>query len=589
MAPQVDVVNSVPAGSLLRFGPFEIDPKSGELRRQGTPVRLQPQPFKVLALLVSKAGHLVSREEIQKQVWTDDTFVDFDQGLNYCIRQIRAVLCDDADKPEFIETVPRRGYRFVASVEELSPPASSVARRVMLTVLPFENLSGDEAEEYFSDGLTDEMIAQLGRVNPQRLGVIARTSAMKYKHTNKSIDEIGRELGVSYVLEGSVRRSANRVRVTAQLIQVSDQTHLWAQSYDRNMGEMLSLQSELAQAIAGGIRVQLTPQEQVRLASLRPINADAYEAYLKGRYFWNRRTRESLDRSISCFRRALEIDPGYAAAYAGLADAYLTQFDYNYLPPHDAFNLANPVVQHALTLDDMLAEPHTSLGHLRLHEFKWTAAEEQFKRAIELNPGYGTAHYYYGNLLAALGRWDEAFAEAQRALGLDPMSPNTRQNQLFIFHLARHYDDALAQAREIIALDPTYLAIHYYVGLIYERLGKYEKAIAAFQKVGAKGSRGATVLAAIGYTYAIAERRDEALKVLQRLEEVSTREYVSTYDLALVSFALGEPDRAFALLSKAYDDHSSFLPFLNVDARLEGVRSDPRFEELVRRLRFPGG
>ena len=457
----------------------------------------------------------------------------------------------------------------------------------MLAVLPFENLSGDEEQEYFSDGLTEEKIAQLGRVNPQRLGVIARTSAMRYKHTDKGVDAIGRELGVSYVLEGSVRRSATRVRVTAQLIQVSDQTHLWADTYDRSVGDMLTLQSELAQAIAAEIRVQLTPQEQGRLASLRPVNADAYEAYLKGRYFWNRRTRASLDDSVRSFGRALEIDSGYAPAYAGLADAYLTQLDYSYLPPRDAFALANRVLLEALTLDSALAEPHTSLGHLRLHEFKWTAAEQQFKRALELNPGYGTAHYYYANLLAALGRWDEAFVEAHRAVGLDPMSPNTRRNKLFIHYLARRYDEALAQANETVELDPTHLAVHYDFGLIYDRLGKYDEAIAAFQRVGSNWNRGATVLAALGRTYAVAGKRDEALGILKRLEETSSREYVSTYDLALLSLALGDKDRAFALFSKAYEDHSSFLPFIAVDARLDGLRSDPRFEELVRRMNFP--
>ena len=536
--------------SRLSFEAFELDLATGELRKGRTLIKLQPQPFKVLALLASRAGDLVPREEIQKQVWTDDTFVDFDQGLNYCIRQIRSALCDDAETPRFIETVPRRGYRFLPLVEELAPPpVPTVARRIMLAVLPFENLSGEGDQEYFSDGLTDEMIAQLGRINPQRLGVIARTSAMKYKHTNKSIDVIGLELGVAYVLEGSVRRGANRVRVTAQLIQVSDQTHLWAQSYDRSLGDMLALQGELAHAIAGEIRVQLTPQEQVRIATLRPIDSSAYEAYLKGRYFWNRRTRESLQKSVRCFEQAMEMDPSYAAAYAGLADAYLTQLDYNYLPPRDAFALANRAVVDALRLDDTLAEPHTSLGHLRLHEFNWTAAERQFKHAIDLNPGYGTAHYYYGNLLAALGRWDEAFAEAERALHLDPISPNTRQNRLFILYLARRYDEALEQANETIEIDPTYLAIYYYVGLICERQDRYSEAIEAFRKVGPRStSRGATVLAALGCAYANAGKRNEALKVLKQLEDVSSREYVSTYDLALLFLALGDTDRAFALL-----------------------------------------
>jgi serine/threonine-protein kinase len=263
--------------------------------------------------------------------------------------------------------------------------------------------------------------------------------------------------------------------------------------------------------------------------------------------------------------------------------------DYNYLPPRDAFALANPVVLQALALDDTLAEPHTSLGHLRLHEFKWTAAEEQFKRAIEVNPGYGTAHYYYGNLLAALGRFDDAVAEAQRALDLDPLSPNTRVNRLFTLYLARRYDEALAQVHETVEIDPHYVGVYYYLGLICERLGRYEDAIKAFQTMTPFARSGPTTLAGLGYVYAVAGRREEALNVLQRLEEVSTREYVSTYDLALLFLALGDTDRGFALLSKAYEDHSSFLPFIKIDARLDGVRSDPRLRELVRGMNFPAG
>jgi serine/threonine-protein kinase len=457
--------------------------------------------------------------------------------------------------------------------------------RVVLAVLPFQNLSGDEDQEYFSDGLTDEMITQLGRLNPQRLGVIARTSAMKYKHARKSIDVIGRELGAAYILEGSIRRGSSRVRVSAQLIQVSDQTQTWAESYEREIGDMLALQSDVAHAIASEIRVQLTPAERVRLARVQPVVPGAYEAYLKGRYFWNRRSRDSLEKSIRHFERAIDIDPKYAAAYAGLADAYLTQLDYNYLPPRDAFALANQAVLEALRLDDTLAEPHTSLGHLRLHQFDWTTAEQEFKRAIELNPGYGTAHYYYGNLLAAFGRFDEALVEANRALELDPMSPNVRQNRLFILYLARRYEQALEQLGDTIEIDPTYTAIHYYLGLIYERQGKYIDALAAFRRVSSTSqNRGATVLAAVVYTHAMAGDRAEALRALEQLQTVSGREYVSTYDLALLHHALGNTDEACALLLKAYDDHSSFLPFLNVDARFDVLRADPRVQALVRRM-----
>lgn len=576
----------MPVVSRVRFEAFDLDLATGELSKGDTPVRLQPQPLRVLMLLATRAGQLVSREQIQKEVWTDDTFVDFDQGLNYCIRQIRAALCDNAEMPRFIETVPRRGYRFLARVE---PVPAAVDERVMLAVLPFENLTGAAEQEYFSDGLTEEMISQLGRINPQRLGVIARTSAMRYKDTDKSIEVIGRELRVAYVLEGSVRRAGCRVRVTAQLIQVEDQAHLWAHSFERAVGDILTLQSEFAHAIATQIGVQLAPQAQVRLASPPFVHARAYEAYLRGRYFWKRRSREALQKSVQCFTEAIGIDPGYAPAYAGLADVYLTQLDYNYLSPRDAFALADQVLLDALRLDNTLAEPHTSLGHLRLHQFDWAAAARQFARAIELNPGYDTAHYYYGNLLAALGRFDEALAEANRALELDPLSANTRQNRLFILYLARRYDEAVEQVTEILEMDPAYTALYYYLGQVYERQGAYSQALEALHRVSPEPhNRGATVLAAIGYTYAQAGDREAATEVLEQLQGLSEREYVSSYDLALLHLALSDKDRAFARLSKAYDDHSSFLPFLNVDARFDEVRTDPRFEALVHRMNFPG-
>jgi len=574
--------------SSLRFDAFELDLAAGELRRRGAAIKLQPQPFKVLALLATRAGQLVTRAEIQKQIWTDDTFVDFEQGLNYCIRQIRAALDDRAKTPRFIETIPRRGYRFHAPVEAMPARPVSPSGRAMLAVLPFDNLSVAEREDYFSDGLTEEMIAQLGRVNPQTLGVIARTSAMRYKRTDKSIDTIGRELGVGFVLEGSVRRSANRVRVTAQLIQVSDQSHLWAETYEGSVGDMLTLQSDVAQKIALAIRVQLAPAERVRLAALRPLAPAAYEAYLKGRYCWNQRTRESLEKSVRCFTRAIDVAPEYAAAHAGLADAYLTQLDYNYLLPRDAFSLANRAVLEALRLDDTVAEPHASLGHLRLHEFNWRAAEQEFLRAIALNSSYGTAHYYYGNLLAAFGRFDEAVGEGQRALEIDPLSLNARQNLLFLFYLARRYDEALAQATEVVEIDPNYLGLQYSLGLVYERLGRFDEATAAFDRVSPAGIRpGSTIAAAAGLVRARAGARDEALHTLERLESLAVVEYVSSYDLALLSLAVGNADKAIAFLAKAIDEHASFVPYLNIDARLDPLRSDARFTAIVDRVKFP--
>ena len=587
---------SASAASMLRFGIFELDLKSGDLRKQGSPLKLQAQPFKVLVLLASHAGQLVTREEIQEHIWRGETFVDSEQGLNYCIRQIRAVLDDSAEAPRYIETLPRRGYRFLAPVEEVSrPQAPSAAGKVMLAVLPFDNLSGDRAQEYFSDGLTDEMITQLGRLHPQRLGVIARTSAMKYKHTGKGIGQIGRELAVQYVLEGSVRlsraesrgRAGHRVRITAQLIQVSDQTHLWAESYERDLGDILALQSDVAQAIANEIRIKLTPQEQARLASPRPVNPEAYEAYLKGRYLWNKMTQEALQKGIQWFEEAIQKDPGYAAAYAGLADCYLTLLDYGYLSPKEAMAHANRAAARALELDETLAEAHTSSAHVHLHEFAWLPAEKEFKRAIELNPSYATAHLYYASYLIALGRQQEAIAEAQRAQTLDPVSLMVESNFASAFYHARQYEQAIDRCRKALEMDTILPRPHYELGRVYEQKGMYAQAITAFRKAVVLSKRAPRYVAALGHAYGVAGKRSEALKLLNELKQRSRKNYISPYDFALLALGLGEKGQALAWLAKACEEHSSGLPFLKVDPRLDSLRSDRRFEDLLRRLNLP--
>jgi TolB-like protein/Tfp pilus assembly protein PilF len=568
--------------SRVRFGTFELDLTSGELRNTGVLVRLQPQPLKVLMLLASRAGQLVSRADIRKQVWPDDTFVDFDQGLNYCIRQIRAALCDDADTPRFVETVPRRGYRFRAPIQPVTP---SVPDRVMLIVLPFQNLSGDAEQEFLSDGLTEEMIAQAGRLNPQRLAVIARTSSMRYKNTDKSIDMIGRELGVSHALEGSIRRAGNRVRVTARLMDTANQTQRWSESFDRDLGDILAVQAEIAQAIAREVGVQLTPEERVRLSTPRALPSGAYEEYLKGRYFWKRRRNAALQESIEHFTRAIALEPSYASAYAGFADVHLTRLDYNHVAPREAFDLCGPLLIEALRLDDTRAEAHTSLGHLRLHQFDWEASQRQFVHAIAVNPGYEIAHYYYANLLAAFGRFDEALAEADRAVELDPLSANMRQNRAFVLYLARRYDAALHEIAATLELDPAYTGMYYDAGLVYERKSDYARALEAFRNVGPSQDRqGATVQAVIAYTLARTGDRDAALSAFREVEQIASREYVSPYEVALVHLALGHRETACALFETAYDRHASFVPFLGVDPRVDELRNDPRFLELLARL-----
>ena len=573
---------------VLSFGPFELDLGNSELRRAGAPVQLQPQPFRVLSLLVRNAGRVVPRDEIRADIWGPGTFLDFDQSLNYCIRQIRSALDDDVSAPAYIETRQRIGYRFIAPVA--AAPARTArpnADRIMLVVLPFVNLSGREEQDYFSDGLTEEMTTQLSRLNPERLGVIARSSAMRYKGRGETVEEIGRQLQVHYVLEGSVRRTNSRVRIAAQLIDVNDQTHVWAESYERDLGDVLALQSDVAQVVAGEIQVKLGSRERTRLVHARRIGPRALDAYLKGRYFWNKRSRDALEKSIECFRDAVGQDARYAEAYAGLADCYLRMLDFNHMRAPEAIALARTATDTALELDDTLPEAHTSLGHRAFHEFKWATAEKAFRTAIDLNPNYSVARYYYGNFLSAMGRFPEAIHEAERTLAMDPVSPATRVNLSYILYFAGQFDAAIAQGERVMELDPGYLQTHYVLGLANERLRKYDRAIAALRKGVGTVAEGPGWRAALAHAHAMAGERRKALGLTRELERIAATAYVSPYDFVLTSLALGDLDAAISWLNRAYEAYSSFMAFVRVDQRLAPLHSDSRFQELVHRMSFP--
>lgn len=559
--------------TVYEFGPFRLEPAERQLCRDGRPVPLTPKAFDTLRCLVESEGRAVSKDDLMNRIWPDASVSEGTLAQN--IFAIRKAL----GEPHGIETVAKFGYRFVTPVREVLEAAGKIA----LAVLPFENLSGDEQQEFFSDGLTDEMITQLSRLGAGRLSVIARTSTMRYKGMRKTIGEVGRELGVSYVLEGSVRRWGSRVRITAQLIQTRDQTHLWAESYERNLDDVLGLQCEVARAIAHEIRLKLTPQEEARLTSVRVVNPDAYECYLKGRYFWNRRTKDALERSLEYFRQATVADGAYAAAYAGLADCYLRLLDYSYLSPQEACELAGAAALKALEIDETLAEAHTSLAHTALHEFDWLGAEVSFRRAVASNPGYGTAHYYYANFLAAVGRFEEAVAEARQALALDPVAVSVILNAAFIEYIAGRLDQAHVLVERAQEIDADFVHSHYYSGLIYQQQ-RSDEAIGAFRKA---VSRGASAKAALGHACALAGKRQEALTLLHELQHQARTEYVSSYDIALVLIGLGDINQAFALLDKAFVERASGLAFLRSDPRLNSLHDDPRFQALARRLNFP--
>ncbi|HEY3132432.1 MAG TPA: tetratricopeptide repeat protein [Acidobacteriota bacterium] len=482
-----------------------------------------------------------------------------------------------------------------AWLKDRQPPleqhvAPSVTGRNMLFVLPFDNLSEDPKQEYFSDGLTEEMITQLGRLQPEQLGVIARTTSMAYKHTPKTAAQIGHELGVRYTLEGSVRRGDNRVRITAQLIRVSDQTHLWADSYEGDLQDILALQSRVAQAIAGQIQIKLTGNKQAGLATAPPVNPQAYEDYLRGRFYWNKRTADDLRRGIEYFQRAIQGDPNYALAYAGLADSYglLGTIPYNLLPPREAMPKAEQAAARALELDDTLAEAHVSLGYVRLeYDWNWPEALKEFERALALNPSYATGHHWYANYLRIMGRLQEAIIEVKEAQKLDPLSLGINAALAESYHFAREYDHVIEQCRKTFELYPGSYMARYWLGRAYGHKGMYQEAINTFEEGKSVAAGSAVMMGALGYSYALAGRTMKAKQALDELIHLSRQRYVPAPYMAGIYIALGQMDQTFEWLEKAYDERSNYLVYIQREPALDSFRSDPRYQNLISRMGLP--
>ena len=458
-----------------------------------------------------------------------------------------------------------------------------------LAVLPLENLSRDPDEEYFADSMTEAIITDLAKINALR--VVSRTSVMRYKRTQKPLPEIAKELNVDAIVEGSVQRAGNRVRITAQLIHAATDQHLWAEAYERDLRDVLVLQDEVARNIAQQVRVKLTPEENIRLSSGRPVDPEAYQLYVKGRYFWAKRNQESFNRAISYFREAIDRDPSYAAPYSGLADCYVlfgSSFDVGGHPPSEVQPKAKAAALKALELDSSLADAHNSLAYVKLnYDWDWSGAEAEFKRSLELNPGYAHGHHWYAHLLFSSGRRDEALAESTRSLELDPLSP------ILVVHLGWHYlytrqhDRALDQLAKALELEPSYALAHWYRGLAYEEKKMYPEALRELTKTKDLLPGNLAVQSDIGHLYAVSGNKSEAEKTIARLKQESTRTYVNLYELALIYIGLGQNDQAFDWLEKAYRERSDQLIYLKVDPRLDPIRSDSRFADLVRRVGIP--
>ena len=566
--------------SIVRFGEFELDPDAGELRRDGTRVRLQDQPLQVLQILLEHPGKAIPREELQKRIWPSDTFVDFDHGINNAIKRLREALGDTAETPRFIETLPRRGYRFIADLE-------SKRRIQSLIVLPLENLSHDPEQDYFADGLTEALITNLAKISALR--VVSRTTAMKYKGVrSKSAPEIAQELGINRLVEGTVMRSGDRVRISVQLIDTSTDAHLWAETYERDLRDVLALQSEAARAIANEIRVKVTPEEQSQLRPTRRVDAEAYELYLKGRFHWNKRNLEGLVKGAEYFQKAIDLDPTYAAAHAGLADTASRLGFWTDASPEESCARGKAAALRAIEMDNTLAEAFAGLGYALLHyDFDIRSAEEAIERAVELDPYNAIAYQQRGFCLAARGRAEESLTELDRALQLEPLSVHFRWNRCMWLYFSRRYDEAVALCNTTLELDPKSAPVHEVLGLTLIQTQMHEKAVHALEEAVQISRRAPFFLGQLGYVYGAVGRKADALKVISELKELSKQRHVSPFWISMIYAALGEKDEAFLWLELALREHAPWMVYLKGAPWFDNLRSDSRFYSLLRRMNIP--
>lgn len=608
------------------FGPFRIDVLKRRLLRDGEVIRLTPKAFDLLLVLVEESGKTVEKDELLDRVWPG-TAVE-ENNLNQNITALRKSLGDSRHESQYIATIPGIGYRFVADVrkvedepaasreEVIQPPASARPSRVFryallivvplllaalayalyrreaprppmssIMVLPLENISGNAAEEYFADGMTDAVIGDLAKISG--LHVISRTSSMHYKGTKKSLPEIAGEINVDAIVEGTVQRSGDRVVVRTQLIHAPTDRHLWVGDYTRDVRDVLDLQSEIARAVAQEVRIQMTPDEQARFASRRPVRPKAYDDYLQGRYlYWNKRTEENLNKAIALFQSAIKEDESYAPAYVGLADCYnsLGSVQVASMPPLEARRQAEEAATKALQLDSGIAEAYGALGFVKHYNWDWTAAEKNLKRAIELNPSYANAHNFYANYLMSRGRIDESLAASNRARELDPFSLAISAQRGFLFENARRYDEAIEQLRNVIAMDSTHYQALWFIGHTYAADKQFDEAVAAAEKAVAVSERTPGALGMLGLAYGLAGRKAEATKILNELLELNKARYVTPAAFVNVYIGLGDKEQAFVWLEKAYQERSYYVAYLKVFPLLDPLRSDRRFDDLVRRI-----
>ena len=571
----------------LKFGSFELDVRLRELRTSSTRVRLQEQPFEILRLMLERPGDVVTREQLRQRLWPAGTYVDFEHSLNAAVKRLRAALGDDADNPRFVETLPRRGYRFIARLDAAAQaaPVPVVSARLRLAVLPFANLSEDPGQEYFSDGLTEEMISQLGSVSRGRIAVVARWSSMVFKGTTRRAREIGETLRVDYLVEGGVRREGDRVRITARLVETAGETHLWSEVYERELTDCLLVQTDVAACIARSLAMELSPSPE------RPGGCDpgAYQAYLKGRYYWNKPFDEGVREAVGFYQHALDSSPSFGAAHAALARAHIARAEFYHGLPRQALKDAEASASRALALDQSLYEAHLALGDFRrMHDLDWTGAEIAYEQAIALNPSYESAHRAHGMMLSVRGRHAEAIRASERACELDPLCLVVGTTAGWVRYAAGDFEVAIDHCRNTIDMDPEFMPARRVLAAAYLQAGRHAEALSELESAAVltESIPDPVLLATLAHARAVTGNRRDAVALISRARALERERYVSNYYLAMASVGLDSIDAAFEMLDQAWLDRDPAVAGVHVEPRFAPIRGDRRYGELLKRLKL---
>jgi DNA-binding winged helix-turn-helix (wHTH) protein/Flp pilus assembly protein TadD len=568
------------AKNFFEFGGFRLDARERLLLHQGETVSLTPKAFDMLVTLVENSGHLVEKSELMRKLWPD-SFVE-EGSLAQNVSLLRKALGEN-ESEKFIETVPRRGYRFVANVVVTTGRVADAPIR-SIAVLPFKSLGVDGGDEYLSIGIAETLTTRLSSLN--LLTVRATSAALKYAGSELDAVGAGQKFQVDTVLEGSIRRAGERLRVTARLVSVPDEAVLWADKFDEQFTDIFEVEDSISARVAQALALKVSCEQQTRLMRRYTNDAEAYQLYLKGRYFWNKRTEEGFNQGITQFKLAVEKDSTYALAYAGLADSYIGLTFYNFGAPHETMPKAKEAALNALSIDSALAEAHTSLAHVLMnYDWNWSEAEKEFKLSIQLNPDYATAHQWYAiHYLTAIDELGKALEEMKRALQLEPTSLVMNSYMGATLYYAGRYDEAIEQCRRTIEMDPNFAVAHWHLALAYEQKGLFDEAIAEFQRATTLSGCSPLMKASLGHAYAKANRKEEARNILSELNELSKKRYVSSYERAAITVALGDERQSFQLLEKAFEEHSFHMVYLKVWPQFSAIRNAPKFEQLVHRL-----